>query len=400
MSGLASRRIRQLMDVLAPVYRFFIDSPYARHAGEPGIYDFAIGNPHEPALPEFVGALQRQVPPRDNHWYAYPDNRPEAQAAAARALSQRRGVAFAPEDILLTNGAFAALAVALTVVTDPGDEVIFISPPWFFYEALIAAAGAVPVRVKVRPGTFDLDLEAIAAAITPRTSAIIVNSPHNPTGVIYSPESLAGLGRRLTEASARHGRAITLLSDEAYSRIVYDGQPYHSPTEYYPNSLLIYTYGKTLLTPGQRMGYIALPPNLPDRERLRSAVFVAQLMNGYAFPNALLQHALPELEGVSIDMPHLQQKRDRMVAALRDMGYELHAPQGTFYLLPRSPLPDDWAFAERLAEKHVFVLPGTIVELPGYFRISLTANDEMIEQALPGFAAAIEAARRAEPAGR
>ena len=395
MSELASRRIQQLMGVLASVNRFFVDSPYARLVDKPGIHDFAIGNPHELALPEFVAALRRQLPPQNEHWYGYPSSLPEAQAAAAQALSQRRGVTFAPEDILLTNGAFAALAVALTVATDPGDEVIFISPPWFFYESLIAAAGGVPVRVKVQPGSFDLDLEAIAAAITPRTSAIIINSPNNPTGVIYSPETLTALGQLLTEAGTRYGRAITLLSDEAYSRILFDGRPYHSPTAYYPNSLLLYTYGKTLLTPGQRLGYVALPPGLPDREQLRAAVFVAQLINGYAFPNALLQHALAELEGVSIDIAHLQRKRDWMVGALREMGYELHVPQGTFYLLPRSPLADDWAFSERLADKQILVLPGVMVELPGYFRISLTANDQMIEQALPGFAAALAEARPA-----
>jgi aspartate aminotransferase len=373
--------------------RFFTDSPYARLVDQPGIHDFAIGNPHELALPDFVSALQRQLPPRNDHWYGYPSSLPEAQAAAASALSQRRGVTFAPEDIQLTNGAFAALAVALTVATDPGDEVIFISPPWFFYEAMIVAAGAVPVRVKAKRGSFDLDLEAIAAAITPRTSAILINSPNNPTGVIYSPERLTALGRLLNEAGARHGRPITLLSDESYSRILFDGQPYYSPTAYYPHSLLIYTYGKTLLTPGQRMGYIALPPDLPERPRLRQAIFVAQLINGYAFPNALLQHALAELENVSIDLAHLQRKRDAMVAALRQMGYELSVPQGTFYLLPRSPLADDWAFTERLAEKNILILPGAVVEEPGYFRISLTASDQMIEQALPGFAAALAEAR-------
>jgi aspartate aminotransferase len=393
MTNLSSRRIQQLMSVLAHVNRFFFDSPYARYAGQPGILDFAIGNPHELALPEFVSALERQLPPQHENWYAYPSSLPEAQAAAASALSQRRGVTFAPEDICLTNGAFAALAVALTVATDPGDEVIFISPPWFFYESFISAAGAVPVRVKVRLDNFDLDLEAIAAAITPRTSAILINSPNNPTGLIYSPETLTALGALLTEAGARHGRPITLLSDEAYSRILFDGRPFHSPTQYYPHSLLLYTYGKTLLTPGQRIGYIALPPGLPGRDALRAAIFVAQLLTGYAFPNALLQHALAELETVSIDLAHLQRKRDWMVAALREMGYDLHTPQGTFYLLPRSPLADDWAFSERLAEKKILVLPGMMVELPGYFRISLTANDDMIEKALPGFAAALNEAR-------
>ena len=200
---------------------------------------------------------------------------------------------------------------------------------------------------------------------------------------------MAGL---LTHASARIGHPIYLISDEAYSRIVFDGRAYHSPTAFYPHTFLIYTYGKTLLTPGQRLGYIALPPTMPGREQLRTALFVSQLLTGYAFPNALLQHALSDLEQLSIDVEHLQRKRDRMVAALRDIGYELHVPEGTFYLLPRSPLADDLAFIELLAEQNIFCLPGTVVELPGYFRISLTANDAMIEQALPGFATALQKA--------
>ncbi|HET9496395.1 MAG TPA: aminotransferase class I/II-fold pyridoxal phosphate-dependent enzyme, partial [Chloroflexia bacterium] len=273
-----------------------------------------------------------------------------------------------------------------------GDEVIYISPPWFFYEALILTYGARPVRVKIDPATFDLDLDAIAAAITERTRAIIVNSPNNPTGKIYPPETLSRLGALLTEASKRNGRRIYLLSDEAYSRIVFDGREYPSPTAFYPDSFLLYTYGKTLLTPGQRLGYIALPPTMTGREVLRNAIFAAQAMTGFAFPNALLQHAIGDLEKLSIDVGHLQQKRDRMVGALRDMGYSLHVPEGTFYLLVRSPIEDDWAFTTMLAERDVLCLPGTVVEEPGYFRISLTAGDEMIERSLPHFAAAMSEA--------
>jgi aspartate aminotransferase len=307
-------------------------------------------------------------------------------------LRERRGLAFEADDILLTNGAFAALAVVLGTIINPGDEVIFLSPPWFFYEALIAAAGAQPVRVKIDPTTFDLDLDAIAAAIGPRTRAIIVNSPHNPTGKLYSAATLERLASLLSEASARIGHPIYLLSDEAYSRIVFDGRVYHSPTAFYSNTFLVYTYGKTLLTPGQRLGYVALPPTMPDREQLRTALFVSQLLTGFAFPNALLQHALGDLEQLSIDIPHLQRKRDLLVGALREIGYEVHIPEGTFYLLPRSPLPDDLAFIELLAEQNIFCLPGTVVELPGYIRISLTANDAMIERSLPGFAAALQKA--------
>jgi aspartate aminotransferase len=241
----------------------------------------------------------------------------------------------------------------------------------------------VPVRVGVSEG-FDLDLGAIAATITARTRAVIVNSPNNPTGKIYPSQTLRALSSLLRQASEQNGRPIYVLSDEAYSRIVYDQRSCPSPVQFYPHSVLIYTYGKTLLTPGERLGYIALSPLLPaaDRELLRNALRLAQVVTGYAFPNAVLQKALPDLAALSVDVAHLQRKRDRLVSALRSSGYDVHVPEGTFYVLPRSPIEDDLAFTEQLADKDVFVLPGSLVEMPGYFRMSLTATDEMIERAL------------------
>lgn len=388
MTSLLPQRIQAVLNASAPIFRFATGDWYTRHAGKPGICDFVFGNPHEMPLEGFVGALARWNAPQNKDWYAYKMSEPTAQETVAATLRQSRGLPFEAADIFMTNGAFAALAVTLGAILDPGDEVIFISPPWFFYEALIVSYGARPVRVKVSPDTFDLDLQAIEAAITRRTRAIIINSPNNPTGKIYPPASLQGLAQLLSDHSARQSRPIYLLSDEAYSRILYDNRPYYSPTAYYPNSFLLYTYGKTLLTPGQRIGYIALPPSMPDREALRPALLASQLVTGYAFPNALLQHALPELEGLTIDIAHLQRKRDRLVSALREAGYDVHTPEGTFYLLPRSPLADDGAFVERLGTHAILCLPGTVVEFPGYFRISLTANEEMLERALPGFAAA------------
>lgn len=390
--NMPSQRIARVSATLQSVYSFFTESAWSRRRDDPTICDFTAGNPHEMPLEEFSSALSRWSIPQHDMWYAYHDNTPSARAVVASSLRERRGMPFEDDDVFLTNGAFAGLAVTLDLVTDPGDEVIFISPPWFFYEALITDAGCQPVRVTVDPATFDLDLDAIAAAITGRTRAILVNSPNNPTGKIYPPATLTALSQLLTEASARNGRTIYLLSDEAYSRILYDGNDYPSPSAFYPNAFIVYTYGKTLLTPGQRMGYIALPPTMPDRESIRDGLFVAQLMTGYAFPNALLQHALPDLERLSIDIAHLQRKRDTMVTALREIGYSVHTPEATFYLLPRSPLADDVAFTELLAQHNVFCLPGTVVEMPGYFRISLTANDEMIARALPEFAAAREQA--------
>jgi aspartate aminotransferase len=385
-----SRRIQEVYGRTAPVLAFLTESTWARRQGEPGISDFVVGNPHEMPLPSYVEALRRQIEPRSADWFAYKMSEPVAQEAVAASLNG----AFEPQDIILTTGAFAGLTVALKTLVDAGDEVIFISPPWFFYETLIVAEGAVPVRVRVNAADFDLNLDAIEAAITSRTRAIIVNSPNNPTGRIYPASTLEALSKLLTRASETHGRPIYLLADEAYRRIVYDGSHFVSPAEFYPHTIVIYTYGKTLLTPGQRIGYLALPPLMPagERAQLRSALTLAQVVTGYAFPNALLQHALPELTSLSIDVGHLQRKRDRLVSALRGLGYDVHVPEATFYLLPKAPVSDDLRFVEALTQHNVFVLPGTAVELPGYFRISLTATDAMIDRALPGFAAAFNAA--------
>lgn len=388
---LPSQKVERLAAAFSPFLRFFQASAYPRLVNRPETCNFALGNPHEMPLEGFVDALHKVITPQTPDWFAYKLNEPGSTAAIASELKEWRGIEYDTRDIFVTNGGFAAIAVALRTVINPGDEVIFNMPPWFFYEALIVDAGAVPVRVPVLADNFDLDIDGIAAAITPRTRAILVNSPHNPTGKIYPRETLERLARLLTEKSGEFGRPIYLLSDEAYSRIVFDGRRFLSPTEFYPNSFLLYTYGKVLLTPGQRVGFIALPPQMPDREVMRDALLLTQVTMGYAFANALLQHALPDLVTLSTDIPHLQQKRDRMVNALREMGYQVHVPEGTFYLLPKSPIADDWAFCERLAGYNILCLPGTVVELPGYFRVSLTANDGMIDRGLPGFRAAIDA---------
>ena len=388
-----STSMQRIREIEGPLMRFFSQGAWSRRdPSDPENCDFVAGNPQEMVLPEYVESLQRWTVPQDKDWYAYKFNEPYAQEAAAAGLRERRGVPFEAEDIMVTDGAFAGLNLCIRTVTDPGDEVVYLTPPWFFYEAIILGGDATPVRVPVDYETWDLDVPAIEAAITERTSAIIVNSPNNPSGKIYPPETLRALSAVLTRAGERIGRPIYLISDEAYSRIVYDDRPFPSPTEFYPNSFLVYTYAKQLLTPGQRCGYIALPPEMPDREPMREALLLAQLTyGGHAAPNNVLQRAMGEIDHMSADVKALQRRRDRLVDELRSYGYDLHSPEGTFYLLPTSPDPDDQAFVERLGEDKVFVLPGTVVEMPGRFRISITGNDEMVERALPIFERAAKA---------
>jgi aspartate aminotransferase len=386
-------RTRAALDTVAAIKRFFEEPEWSRRLGNPEACDFTIGNPHDLPPQGFVEALQNNIVPRHIHWFAYKTNEAASRETLAASLRAWRGISFEATDIFVTNGATAGLHVVLETIVGQGDEVIFISPPWFQYEGMITIAGGAPVRVKVDPKTHDLDLEAIEKAITAKTRAIIVNSPHNPTGKIYTPETLKSLASILTRAGQEHGGTIYLVSDESYSRIVFDNRVYHSPTEFYPATFLVYTYGKVLLTPGQRIGFVALAPGMPEKAVMRDAIESFQMLCGWTFPNALLQHALPDLDRLSVDLVHLQKKRDRIVAELRAMGYETTVPEGTFYVLVRSPLPDDAAFVRMLADRNIFCIPGALMELPGWFRISLTANDAMIERALPGFAEALRKAR-------
>jgi aspartate aminotransferase len=385
---IAEPRMDRMVASVEHVFSWFTGGDWQRHHLDPGVADFTFGNPQELPLPGLVEALRSNAVPKDKDWFAYKMSEEEPRAVVAASLRERTGIDHRPEDIALTAGAFGALGVTIRALADEGDEVIFLSPPWFFYELMIASAGATAVRVRLRPPDFSLEVDAIAAAITPRTRAVLVNSPHNPTGRVYAEAELRALGEVLRDASQRHGRPIVLLSDESYNRILFDGIAFRSPALDYDATITIYTYGKTTLAPGQRIGYAALHPDFPDREAVNYRIFVQQLAAGWGFPNALLQHAIRDLELLTIDIPALQARRDRMVPALREMGYEVTNPEGTFYLMVRSPDPDDLAFCSRLAALGALVLPGTIVESPGWFRISLTASDEMVETGLSAFRAA------------
>jgi aspartate aminotransferase len=382
-------RVAGITAALAPL-RNYLDV-WESLRNEPGISDLVLGNPQEMPLPGFVDALRRHAVPQDKNWFAYKWSEPEARQVVAKTLREWRGMPFEPEDIALTTGAFGALETAFRAFLDPGDEVVFSLPPWFIYEAMLLCADAVPVKVRVRPEDNDLDLAAIGSALGPRTRAVIVNTPNNPTGRIYPPATLAALSDLLTDASSRYGRPIWLISDEPYARLVYSDAEFHSPSEFYPYTLISYSYGKVLLTPGERIGWLALSPMIPDRQPLREAIQLSQIAAGWLFPNAVLQYAIGDLEQLSIDLADLEAKRDRLARELTAAGYDLRIPEGTFYLWVRSPDPDDVAFCRRLADQNVLVLPGTVCEVPGYFRISLTASNDMIDRALPAFrAAAVE----------
>lgn len=382
--SLTSLRSRSAAAEFAIVQAFF--EARARIASEdPAACDFTFGNPHEMPLPGLVAALKHSAEPLDKDWFAYKTSEELPRTALAKALTEELQLPFEPEDIALTAGAFGAIALAFHLLTDPGDEVVIPVPGWFAYAPMLREAGLVPVRATLTPGTFDLDLEAIADAITPRTRIVVVNTPHNPTGRIYSSDSLKALADLLEGASARVGARICILSDEPYRRIRFDGAGFTSPAAHYPWTLIDYSYGKVLLAPGQRLGYLALSPHLPaqDRTALRDLLFPTQAALGWTFPEAIMQYSVPALETVSIDIAALQHKRDRLLDALADYGYRMCRPEGTFYLWGEAPGGDAGRFADWLAARSVYVMPGSLFERPAEFRMCLTASEDMVERALP-----------------
>ncbi|MES0827011.1 aminotransferase class I/II-fold pyridoxal phosphate-dependent enzyme [Ruegeria sp. SCP11] len=276
------------------------------------------------------------------------------------------------------------------MLLEPGDECIVTLPGWFCYGPMLAAADAKEVQVPLDPSSFDLDLEAIASAITPRTKIVVVNTPHKPTGRIYSRSDLQKLADLLEAKSTEVGHRIWILSDEPYRRIRFDGFGFTTPAAVYPHTLIEYSYEKFLLAPGLRLGYLAISPTLPaaERKELQTLQFAVQMADGWNVPDAPLIYALPDLENVSIDIAALARRRERMLGALGQWGYRMTKPEGTFYLWGRAPGGDSDAFAEYLQKHGVYVMPGTVFDRPMDFRICLTATDEMIEIAMPAFQAA------------
>ena len=386
MSSISARMIAT--DAAFEVVKSFVlNSRYAERRLESGMCDFTFGNPHEMPLEGIVNAIRERAIPHDKNWFAYKTSEQDPQAFVAEKLSRELDLTFEPGDIALTTGAFAAIMVAFRLVVDAGDEVIYSEPAWFCYEPMLLAGNAVPRKVNLQPPTFDLDLAAVEAAIGPKTRLVIVNTPHNPTGRIYSRASLEVLADLLERASSRIGHRIFLLSDEPYRQLRFDGRGFTSPAALYPWTLISYSFGKVLLAPGQRLGYLALSPLMPtaDRHALRSVMFTAQMALGWCFPNAVMQYAVPDLDKLSIDRVALTRRRDWFMAALASAGYSVLVPEGTFYLWSKWTDNDPQRQWNALADRDVFVLPGSIMNAPSYFRISLTASDEMVERALPAF---------------
>ena len=355
--------------------------------GEENVFDFTLGNPLPLPPEQVVSTLKRIAGSDDPDLHRYMNNAgySEVRASIAGYLSGQVGLPFGTRHVLMTVGAAGAMNVFLKAVLDPGDEVIIIAPYFVEYLFYIDNHGGQAVKVDAGEG-FDLDVDAIGRAVTPRTKVVVICTPNNPTGVVYSDGTLDSLGRLLEEKERETGRTIYLVSDEPYRKILYDLERCPSHLNHYRDSILITSHSKDLALPGERIGYVAVHPEIEGVDTLVDAMTFTNRTLGFVNAPALWQRVAGACQEASVDVEWYRQKRDLLYDRLTSMGYEMVKPGGAFYLFPRSPLPDDREFARLALEEQLLVVPGTGFGTPGYFRIAYcTVSEETIERALPVF---------------
>ncbi len=364
--------------------------------GAGNVFDLSLGNPimeppeefHAELLRIAQGLISKEIGP-GMHRYMPNAGYPETRQAVADALSAETGLSFSVGDILMTCGAAGAANVTLRTILNAGDEVIILSPFFGEYIYYIQNHQGIPVIVPT-DAEFSLALDAVESAITPRTRAVMINAPNNPSGVVYPAEDIAALADLLTRAEARHGSEIFIISDEPYRRIIYDGLVYPQVFPHYERTIVVNSHAKDLGLPGERIGHIAIHPDYAGKAELFDGMVFCNRVLGFVNAPALMQHVVRAVQDASVDVGEYQRKRDFLYNNLTGMGYSVVKPQGAFYLFPRSPLPDDEAFVAALQEYNVLVVPGKGFGTPGHFRISYCLEDRVLEGAMDGFARAAE----------
>lgn len=360
----------------------------AAEVGAENVDDFSIGNPSVPApatVAEAVHKLVDAIDPIKLHGYTPAQGDAQARQALAEDLNRRFGTNYTADNFYLTAGAAGALCCALSALSCPGDTFITFAPYFPEYKVFVESAGAELVTVPADIEDFQIDFAAFDQALTPNTKGVIINSPNNPTGVVYSEATIQKLAQVLTEKSKEYGHTIWLISDEPYREIVYRDIPLPWVPNYYPNTLVCYSYSKSLSLPGQRIGYVLVPPQAEDADIVYAAVCGAGRALGYVCAPSLFQLVAAECTGQTADIEIYHKNRDLLLNALRDMGYTCAQPDGAFYLFPRSLEPDARAFCERARKYDLVLVPGDSFGCPGHVRISYCVPTEQIQRALHKF---------------
>ena len=381
MYGLGSRR-----SVIREIFEF--GKQRAKEVGAENVFDFSLGNPSvnpPQAVTDTLIKLLREEDPTALHGYTSAQGDASVREAIAAYIRKTHGVEASADFIYMTCGAAASLTISLSAICVPGDEVITFAPYFTEYKVFAETAGAKLVALDSDPETFQVDLSRLAEAINEKTAAVLVNSPNNPSGVVYSEETILRLAQLLREKSAQFGKTIYLITDEPYRELVYGGVKVPYLTKYYPHTLVCYSYSKSLSLPGERIGYIFVNPSAEHAKELYLAVCGAGRALGYVCAPSLFQKLIAHCQGVTSDISVYERNRDLLVGALRADGFSCVQPDGAFYLFVKSPEPDAYAFCERAKQWNLLLVPGDDFGCKGYVRIAYCVAPAMIERSLPSF---------------
>ncbi|MDQ1330237.1 MAG: aspartate aminotransferase [Thermodesulfobacteriota bacterium] len=354
--------------------------------GEKNVFDFSLGNPNVQPPEKFRKALLDTVKSLGGGDHAYMPNTgyPHVRKAVAAYLSVEQGVPVTENEVIMTCGAAGALNIILKTILDPGDEVLTTAPCFVEYGFYASNHGGVLKTVPTNRD-FSLDMKAFSAAVTEKTKAVLINSPNNPTGQIYSGESLLELGKLLTEKGKKFGKTIYLLSDEPYRKIAYDGVKIPGIFTCYNETIIATSYSKDISIPGERIGFAAVNPAATHRNALLGGMALANRILGFVNAPALMQRVIASVQGVSVDVSEYARKRELLCNGLAEIGYKFIKPPGAFYLFPETPIQDDVKFVRALQDELILVVPGSGFMGPGHFRIAFCVDDETIKNAMPGF---------------
>lgn len=390
-----SQKMREFAEKSSWIRKMFEEGAKMKATyGAENVFDFSLGNPDAPPPSRFNQVMQDLAKDKSAGMHSYMPNGgyPWVREAIAIKMSGQQQTTISQGDMLMTCGAAGGLNVVMKTILDPGDEVIVLAPYFVEYGFYIDNHGGV-CKVVNTTAEFELDIEAIEKSISPQTRAIIINSPNNPCGQIYSEKSLKELGDLLKKAGDRYGSVIYLISDEPYRTIIFDGAVVPPIFTAYRNSIVVSSYSKDLSLPGERIGYLAVHPEIGDKASLLDGLTLANRILGFVNAPAMMQRAVAELQEESVDISLYAKRKDLFCSILQDAGFSFVQPKGAFYIFPRTPIDDDVAFAAILQEEKILAVPGRGFGTPGHIRLAFCVPDKTIKNAAEGFKRAMTRAK-------
>ena len=369
----------------------------AAQIGSENVFDYSLGNPSVPCPPEFTEAMQTllaQEEPVSLHGYCPSQGDPGFRTAVAAHLTETFGLPYAQKHIFPTTGAAGAIAHAIRAVTQPGDEVLTFAPYFPEYGPYVAGTGAVLRVVPPQAPTFQPNLDAFAQMLTEKVTCVLINTPNNPTGVVYSADTLTRMAAILTEKSAQYGHNIFLVSDEPYRDIVFDGKTVPYPAAFYPHTLTCFSYSKSLSLPGERLGYVAVRPGCEGEDILVDMMSQISRFTGHNCPPSIIQRAVSRCQKVTSDLSVYQTNMELLYQKLTALGFEVERPGGTFYIFPKALEEDANAFCLKAREFDLLLVPSDSFGVKGYVRLAYCIDTEKVKRSLPAFEKLADAYRK------